>query len=240
MEPAHRNPTRPGTRLSLPSDIWTAFTENEGWERLTQHVQLSVVSLLLAATIGVVLGIACSKGGHVGSFVIAATGVIGRTVPTFAAMALVIAFTSIGFWPAIVGLTALGIPSVLLNVATGIRGADPGAVEAARGMGLTPVQVLGRVEVPMALPLAFTGLRSAAVMIVSTAALAGAVGAGGLGVTIIAGLSNNQTDVLLAGAIPVTLLAVVAEGIVITAESLSTPKRLRRARRQAQLLGRSQ
>ncbi len=226
--------------MSLLADTWTAFTENEGWERLSQHVRLSLVALLLAVTIGVLLGIACSKGGPFGSFAIAATGLIGRTVPTFAAMALVIAFTSIGFWPAVVGLTALGIPSVLLNVATGIRGADAAAVEAARGMGLTPTQVLGRVELPLALPLAFAGLRSAAVMIVSTTALAGAVGAGGLGVTIIAGLSNNQTDVLLAGAIPVTLLAVVAEGIVLAAQLLTTPKRLRRARRQAQLLGRSQ
>ena len=226
--------------MSLASDTWTAFTENEGWERLTQHVELSAVALALATTIGVVLGIACAKGGPIGSFGIAATGLIGRTVPTFAAMALVIAFTSIGFWPAAIGLTALGIPSVLLNVATGIRGAEPGAVEAARGMGLTPTQVLTRVELPLALPLAFTGLRTAAVMIVATAALAGAVGAGGLGVTIIAGLSNNQTDVLLAGAIPVTLLAVVAEVLVLTAQSLTTPKRLRRARRQAQLLGRGQ
>lgn len=226
--------------MNLLADTWTAFTENEGWERLTQHVQLSVVALLLAGTIGLLLGIACSKGGPLGSFAIAATGLIGRTVPTFAAMALVIAFTSIGFWPAAVGLTALGIPSVLLNVATGIRGADAAAVEAARGMGLTPTQVLGRVELPLALPLAFSGLRSAAVMIVSTAALAGAVGAGGLGVTIIAGLSNNQTDVLLAGAIPVTMLAVVVEGIVLTAQTLVTPKRLRRARRQALFLGRNQ
>lgn len=226
--------------MSLPADTWTAFTENEGWERVTQHVELSLVALGLAGALGLILGIACSKGGPVGSFVIAATGLIGRTVPTFAAMALIIAFTSIGFWPAAIGLTALGIPSVLLNVATGIRGADRSAVEAARGMGLTPGQVLTRVELPLALPLAFTGLRSAAVMIVATAALAGAVGAGGLGVTIIAGLANNQTDVLLAGAIPVTILAIAAEGLVVAAHVFTTPKRLRRARRQAQLLGRSQ
>jgi osmoprotectant transport system permease protein len=226
--------------MSLLADTWTAFTENEGWERLGQHVRLSLVALLLAAAIGAVLGVACAKGGPVGSFAIAATGLIGRTVPTFAAMALVIALSSIGFWPAAIALTALGIPSVLLNVATGIRGADVGAVEAARGMGLTPRQVLTNVELPLARPLVFTGLRSAAVMIIATAALAGAVGAGGLGVTIIAGLSNNQTDVLLAGAIPVTLLAVTAEGLVLLAQTLTTPKRLRHARRQAQLLGRSQ
>ena len=226
--------------MSMLSDTWTAFTDNEGWERLGQHVRLSAVALLLAVAIGATLGVACAKGGTLGSFLIAASGLIGRTVPTFAAMALVIAFTSIGFWPAVVGLTALGIPAVLLNVATGIRGADRDAVDAARGIGLTSGQILRQVELPLASPLAFTGVRNAAVMIVATAALAGAVGAGGLGVTIIAGLSNNQTDVLLAGAIPVTLLAVAAEGLVVLTQMLVTPKRLRRVRRQARLLGRSQ
>jgi osmoprotectant transport system permease protein len=224
--------------MSLASDTWTAFVDNEGWERLGQHVQMSAVSLALAAVIGFGLGIACAKGGPVGSFAIAGAGLVGRTVPTFAAMALVIALTSIGFWPAVIGLTLLGIPSVLLNVATGVREADRDVIEAARGMGFTGPQIVGRVELPLALPLVFAGLRSAAVMIVATAALAGAVGAGGLGVTIIAGLNNNQTDVLLAGAIPVTLLALAAEAAIVAAQLFVTPKRLRRARRQARLLGR--
>ena len=224
--------------MSLLSDTWTAFVDNEGWERLGQHVEMSLVSLALAGAIGFVLGVACAKGGPVGSFAIAATGLVGRTVPTFAAMALVIAVSSVGFWPAVVGLTLLGVPPVLLNVATGVRGAERGAVEAAHGMGFTPAQVLGRVELPLAVPLVFAGLRSAAVMVIATAALAGAVGAGGLGVTIIAGLNNNQTDVLLAGAIPVTLLALVAESAIVAAQLLVTPRRLRHSRRQARALGR--
>jgi osmoprotectant transport system permease protein len=106
-------------------------------------------------------------------------------------------------------------------------------------MGYTRTQVLRNVELPLAVPFAFTGLRTAEVMIVSTAALAGAIGAGGLGVTIIAGFSNNQDDVLLAGAIPVTLLALAAEGILVALHRSITPTGLRRSRRQARLTGRN-
>lgn len=225
--------------MSLLGDTWSAFQANEGWERVIEHAKLSVVPLGLAGAIGLLLGIACAKSGPVGSFVVTASGIAGRLIPTFAAMALVMALSSVGFWPAVVGLTLLGIPPVLLNVASGIRLADRGAVEAARGMGYTESQVLRGVELPLAVPFMFTGLRTSAVMIVSTAALAGAIGAGGLGVTIIAGFSNNQDDVLLAGAIPVTLLALAAEGILVAVHRLITPTGLRHSRRQARLTGRN-
>jgi len=227
-----------GAHVSLLADAWDAFQANEGWQRVGEHVELSVVPLAIAGAIGLLLGVACAKGGPVGGFVVSTAGIAGRLVPTFAAMALVMALSSVGFWPAVVGLTLLGIPPVLLNVAAGIQLADRGAVEAARGMGYTGPQVLRGVELPLAVPFVFTGLRTAAVMIVSTAALAGAIGAGGLGVTIIAGFSNNQDDVLLAGAIPVTLLALGAEGILVALQRLFTPTGLRRSRRQARLTGR--
>jgi len=223
--------------MSLLANTWDAFQANEGWERVIEHVKLSAVPLAIAGAIGLVLGIACAKGGPVGSFAVSTTGIAGRLIPTFAAMALVMALTSVGFWPGVVGLTLLGIPPVLLKVASGIQLADRGAVEAARGMGYTRTQLLRNVELPLAVPFVFTGLRTAAVMIVSTAALAGAIGAGGLGVTIIAGFSNNQDDVLLAGAIPVTLLALAAEGILVAFHRLITPTGLRRSRRQARLTG---
>ncbi len=225
--------------MNLLADTWNAFQANEGWQRVIEHVKLSVVPLAIAGAIGLMLGIACAKSGPVGGFLVTASGIAGRLIPTFAAMALVMALSSVGFWPAVVGLTLLGIPPVLLNVAAGIQQADQGAVEAARGMGYTGVQVLRGVELPLAVPFMFTGLRTAAVMIVSTAALAGAIGAGGLGVTIIAGFSNNQDDVLLAGAIPVTLLALAAEGILVALHRLITPTGLRRSRRQARLTGRN-
>src|SRR5690606_37342638 len=148
-------------------------------------------------------------------------------------IALVLAVSSLGFWPAVIGLFGLGVPPILLNTYTGIRGVDPGAVEASRGMGLTAPQILARVELPLAVPLIFAGIRTSAVQIVATAALVGLVGVGGLGVIVQSGLANDQPDVLLAGAIPIALLAALAEALFGAAQWLLTPRGLRLARRTA-------
>jgi osmoprotectant transport system permease protein len=211
--------------------IWDAFEANDGWGQTMTHVQLTVVALLLATATGLVLGVVCAKLGRGTALLVITVSNLGRTVPTFALIALILALTSLGFWPAALGLYLLGIPPILLNSYTGVRDVDPGAVEASRGMGFTPLQVLGRVELPMALPLIFAGIRTSAVQIVATAALAGLVGAGGLGVIVSSGLSNNQDDVILAGAIPITILAVLAELLFGGAERLVTPRGLRIARR---------
>jgi osmoprotectant transport system permease protein len=139
----------------------------------------------------------------------------------------------------VVALTLLGIPPILYNTFTGLREADPGALEAATGMGFTPTQVLLRVEFPLALPLIFAGIRTSAVQIVATAALAALVGADGLGVLVLSGLSNDQNAVLLAGAIPIALLALLAELVFGGAERLFTPKGLRISRRLATRQGRT-
>jgi osmoprotectant transport system permease protein len=131
----------------------------------------------------------------------------------------------------VLGLFALGVPPILLNAYTGVKEVDAGAIEASRGMGLTPLQVLGRVELPMAMPLVFAGVRTSAVQIVATAALAGVIGADGLGVIVQSGLANSQDDVILAGAIPITILAALAEALFAGAERLVTPKGLRIGRR---------
>jgi osmoprotectant transport system permease protein len=100
-------------------------------------------------------------------------------------------------------------------------------------MGFTPLQVLGRVEMPMAMPLIFAGIRTSSVQIIATTALAGLVGAGGLGVIVSSGLSNNQDDVILAGAIPITILAALSEVVFGGAERIATPRGLRMSRRPA-------
>ncbi len=135
-----------------------------------------------------------------------------------------------GFWPAVIGLTLLGIPPILVNTFTGIRDVDPATLDAARGMGLTSRQVLMRVEMPLALPLVFAGLRTSAVQVVATATLAGLVGAGGLGTLVLAGLGNDQVPVLLAGAIPVAILAILFEVTFAGIERLATPRGLRLTR----------
>lgn len=213
--------------MSLVADTWDAFQAQDGWAQTWTHVKLSVVALGLAAAAGVALGVVAAKVGRLASFLVITVSNLGRTVPTFAIIVLILALTSIGFWPAALGLFALGVPPILLNAFTGIRDVDPGAVEASRGMGLTPLQVLSRVELPLAVPLIFAGIRTSAVQIVATAALAGLVGSGGLGVIVQSGLANGQTEVLLAGAIPITILAALAEVLFAGTERLATPRGLR-------------
>ena len=216
--------------MSLWSDTWTAFQDNDGWGQTRTHVELSLAALGIAAVGGIVLGVACAKIGRGAAFVVTAVANLGRTVPTFALIALILAVTSLGFWPTVVGLLLLGLPPIMLNATTGIREADQSAVEAGRGMGLTGRQVLTRIELPMAMPLIWAGVRNSAVQIIATAALAGVVGSGGLGVIVQSGLANGQTDVLLAGAIPITILAVLAEGLFAGAQRASTSRGLRLAR----------
>lgn len=215
------------------ADIWEQFTAQRGWEQTWTHVKLSGVALGLATAGGLVLGVLAAKIGRGAAFLVITISNLGRTIPTFALIALVLAATSLGFWPAAIGLVALGVPPILLNAYTGVREVDAGAVEAARGMGFTPAQVIGRVELPMALPLVFAGIRTSAVQIIATAALAGLVGADGLGVIVQSGLSNGQTAVLLAGAIPIAILAILSEAVFGGAQRLLTPRGLRLARSAA-------
>jgi osmoprotectant transport system permease protein len=212
-------------------DIWDAFQENDGWEQTWETVKLSLTALGLATLAGLVLGVVCAKVGRVASFLVITVSNLGRTIPTFALIALILALTGLGFWPAALGLFLLGIPPILLNTFTGVKEVDPGVVEASRGMGFTALQVLGRVELPVAMPLIFAGIRTSSVQIIATAALAGLVGAGGLGVIVSSGLSNNQDDVILAGAIPITILAALSELVFGGAERLATPRGLRISRR---------
>jgi osmoprotectant transport system permease protein len=211
--------------------IWDAFQENDGWEQTWTTIKLSLTALAMATAVGLVLGIVCAKIGRGAAFLVITVSNLGRTVPTFALITLILALTSIGFWPAVFGLFLLGIPPILLNTYTGVKEVDPGAVEAGRGMGFTPLQVLGRVELPMAMPLIFAGIRTSSVQIIATAALAGLVGAGGLGVIVASGLANGQDDVILAGAIPITILAILSELVFGGAERLVTPQGLRISRR---------
>lgn len=210
--------------------VWDAFTEQNGWSQTWIHVKLSLAALGLATLVGLALGIVCAKIGRGAAFIVVTISNLGRTVPTFALIALILALTSLGFWPAVFGLFLLGVPPILLNTYTGVKEVDRGVIEASRGMGFRPWQVLGRVELPMAMPLVFAGIRTSSVQIIATAALAGLVGADGLGVIVSSGLSNNQDDVILAGAIPITILAALSEFVFGGAERIATPRGLRISR----------
>lgn len=141
---------------------------------------------------------------------------IGRAVPSFALIVLVFPFAlrygfGLGFWPTAFALVLLAIPPIFTNAFTGVRDVDAGTVEAARGMGLAPREVLFGVEVPAALPLILTGVRVSAVQVVATATLGAYVGFGGLGAFIVEGFATQDDGKLLTGAVLVGLLSVFTE-----------------------------
>lgn len=218
--------------MGLLRDSWDFYTANRDLmdPAFWGHVRLSVTALVLAAVTGVTLGIICAKIGRVAAFLVTSIGNLGRTVPTFAVMGIVLTLSTVGFWPAVIGLYLLAVPPILLNTFTGIHEVDASVVEASRGMGFRPLQILGRVELPIAVPLIFAGIRTASVEVVATATLAGLVGGGGLGQIVISGLDTGQDDVLLAGAVPVALLALAAQVIFGGIERLATPRGLRISR----------
>jgi osmoprotectant transport system permease protein len=147
-----------------------------------------------------------------------------RAIPSLAVLALMLPVLGLGSKPALVALTLLAIPPILINTDVGYRSVDRAAVEAAVGMGMLPAQVLRRVETPLAAPVILAGVRTAAVEVIASATLAAFIGGGGLGDLIIAGLQNDDVGELLAGALCVALLALVAEGVLaLTQRQLAAP-----------------
>jgi osmoprotectant transport system permease protein len=119
-----------------------------------------------------------------------------------------------GFQPSLVALTLLACPPILINTDAGLRGIDPGIVEAGRGIGFTPLRLLRDVQLPLALPVILAGVRTAAVEVIASATLATFIGGGGLGQFIVAGLALSNNSILLVGAIPIAILALVVEALL--------------------------
>ena len=186
-------------------------------ERVREHVALCAVSTGLAVVAAVPAGIAATRPElrRLATPLVFLANV-GQSVPTVAVLALAFSVTGIGFRTAVIGLWAYSLLPVLRNTVAGLAGVDPDAVEAARGMGMSPAQVLVRVELPLARPVILAGIRTAAVVNVGTAALATFVGAGGLGDLITTGLDNQRDRILYTGAALTALLALTVDWAIGT------------------------
>ncbi|HYU76073.1 MAG TPA: ABC transporter permease, partial [Ktedonobacteraceae bacterium] len=139
----------------------------------------------------------------------------------------VLPYLGLGFLPALIALTVLGIPPILLNTYTGIRGIDPATIDSARGMGMTTWQIITRIQTPLVLPIIAAGVRTSAVQVIATATLAAVIGAGGYGEYIFSGLYQLDNVQILAGAIPVAILALIAEVLLSQLQRALTPEGLR-------------
>ena len=210
--------------LDLLHDVLRYVQDNPAKvrEALAVHVRLSATALLAAMLVFVPLGVLVSRSARVGPVIVGAVAAL-RVVPSLAVLFLLYPIMGLGFRPALVALTLLAGPALVINTDAGLRAVDPAVLENARGLGLTPLQVFARVQLPLALPVVVGGVRTAAVEVVASAALAAFIGAGGLGTFITSGLTLIDYRLLLVGAIPVTLLALLAEGLLGRAERRLTP-----------------
>ena len=192
-------------------------------EQTLTHIGLTFVSLLLALLMGVPLGILISRRTKLASSVLGVAGVL-QTVPSVALLGFLIPLLGIGVGPALVALFLYALLPIIRNTYVGITEVSPSVKEAARGVGMTNNQILTKVELPLALPVIFAGVRTATVINVGVATLAAYVAAGGLGEFIFSGIALSNVNMMLAGAIPAALLAVGFDFGLARLQNLSAKK----------------
>jgi len=188
------------------------------------HLLISSSAGVAAGIIGVALGIAASRpGGRVFLPLIRDASSLAQTIPPAAVLALAIPFLGFGFEPVLLALVLYSILPVLNNTLTGLETLPEPVLEAARGMGMSPLQVLIRVEMPLALPMIGTGIRTSVVINVGTATIGALAGAGGLGSPIVAGLIRNNPAWVFQGAMASALLALMLDSLLKTVERYLQP-----------------
>jgi osmoprotectant transport system permease protein len=200
------------------------WTRQDGiLQLLGEHVGVSAVAVLAGLVLALPVGIALGTSGR-GSGAIVVLSNVSRAVPTLALLTL-FAVSPIGFGnrATAIALAVFAVPPILTNTFVGFRGVDPDVREAARAMGMSRGQVIGRVELPLALPLVMTGIRTAAVQVVATAGLAALVGGGGLGRIINLGFGQQNYGLIIAGAILVAALALLTELALVLLSWAVTP-----------------
>lgn len=189
-----------------------------------QHIGLTFISLLIAVLIGLPLGIYITRHKRAAGLVLGAAGVL-QTIPSLALLGFMIPLLGIGPIPAITALFLYALLPVIRNTYAGINGVDPGVKEAALAMGMTATQRLFRVDLVLAFPVIMAGIRTATVINVGVATLAAYIAAGGLGEFIFGGIALNNTNMILAGAIPAALLAILLDFLLSLVQRSNTRKR---------------
>jgi osmoprotectant transport system permease protein len=202
------------------------------WNLILEHIFLSFISIAIAIVISVPLGIFLTRHPKIADPIIGVTAVF-QTIPSLALLVFLVPFVGTGELPAIIALTVYGLLPILRNTYLGIRGVDRSVIEAGIGMGMTNRQVLWMVELPLALTVIMGGIRTATVLIIGVATIAGLIGAGGLGDLIFRGLQTYNSGLILGGAIPAALLAILFDFLLKQLEKDATPRGLRKEKKQS-------
>jgi len=203
--------------------------QREITNNLFRHIELVGISVFVGIIISIPLGILLSRHKKLAGVVLAVTGTI-QTIPGLVMLGFALIFLGIGMLPALVVLSLYAILPILRNTYTGITEVDPSYTEAARGIGMTNMQMLFKVELPLALSSIIGGIRISTVYIVSWATLAGMIGAGGFGDPIWTGLATYNTGLILSGAIPSAILALILSGLIGLLQRILTPRGLKGVR----------
>ena len=198
---------------------------------LGQHIVLVFVSLLIAMAVGIPSGVVAARHPRIGSVIIGVTNIM-QTMPALALLAVLISLTGqIGMAPALIALTIYALLPIVRNTESSLRQIPFGVKQAAMSLGMTSPIILRYIELPLSRGTVMAGIKTSAVMCVGTATIAAFIGAGGFGERIVTGLALNDHTTLLAGAIPVAVLALVIDGVFTLFERLVTPIPLREAKR---------
>ncbi len=222
-------------------NVWEWLTDPAHWTgpdgipvRTLQTLYISAVAMIIAVVLAFPIGMLTGHFRRFGTFV-TNVGVIGRAVPTFALLIIFASWDVIGVGDkaAILALAIFAIPPLLTNTYVGVRDVDESMVDGATGMGMTNGQVLGRVELPTAIPLIGAGLRTTTVQVVATATLAALVGGGGLGRYVVDGFALQDITLMMSGVVLVSVLSIGTEAILALFQRYLTPLPLRTKRDSA-------
>ncbi|EMR06258.1 Putative osmoprotectant uptake system permease protein yehW [Bhargavaea cecembensis DSE10] len=202
------------------------------FEKTWEHLFISFAALALGVIVAVPLGILLVRLPKIAGLIMGIAGVV-QTFPSLAILAFFIPLLGIGKVPAIVALFLYSMLPILRNTYIGVKNVDPNLLEASRGMGMTAFQRTTRVELPLAVPVIMAGIRMTAVYLIGWATLASFIGGGGLGDFIFDGLNLFRPDLIIGGAVPVTLLAILLDWILGKLEKAATPLGIRLERGEA-------
>lgn len=204
--------------FNLYIDRWDFFLK-----LMMEHLRIAGISILIAGTIGLILGVLISEYKKSAGLVLGTTNFI-YTIPSISLLGFLIPFSGIGNTTAIIALTVYALLPMIRNTYTGIENIDPSIIESAKGMGSTPFEILYKVKLPLATTVILSGLRNMVVMTISLAGIASFIGAGGLGVAIYRGITTNNAAMTIAGSLLIALLALLAEFIIGCVEKIIKKK----------------
>lgn len=198
--------------MEIFREAYNYFLQNQTffWRAAGDHLILSFTALGISLLVAFPIGLWIAKKKKISQVVINVFNAM-RVVPSLAILFLALPYLGLGFVPSLIALTVLAFPPVLISTYTGIRGVTPSIIESASGMGMNKAQVLTQIEIPLAIPAIISGIRIASVEVISSATLASFIGGGGLGDFITRGFALYDVPIMLVGAIPVALFALLSE-----------------------------